>query len=216
MNFAVKNLSILLLIVVTGCASPVTRDQITPEFYSIGDKNISLAVIDKRPYVLTGDKSEKFEGLVRGAFGIPMTLDRPERPKEERFVDFLSNIIKEGFNDSGIEVNIIKVDKGTSVNDAIDQMADPRFNKAIIASVYESKWDAGGFKFRYQYDFDIYIADIHGKVIDHERFSGSQANKPSESHNLWDMHTIIYRGNLETMFKSPAIKNALLNSGPRP
>lgn len=209
-----KNLAffvtLLIILALYGCASPATRDQITPDFYSLENKSVSLAVIENRHYVLAGDKNEKFEGIIRGGFGIPITVDRPKRPADERFVDFLADLIKEGFYDVGIEVKVIKADKGSSVEDVIAQIPEPKLNKSIIVVMNESKWDAGGFAFRYQYGFDLYIFDLDGKVIEHKRFTDDQANAPSKNHTVWDMHTIIYREALEQMFKDTSIKNALL------
>lgn len=50
-----------------GCATPVDKSEITPKLYSNAGKNI---------------------GIVRGGFGIPIAVDRPGRPAQERFVDY--------------------------------------------------------------------------------------------------------------------------------
>lgn len=200
---------LLLIIGLYGCASPVTKDQITPDLYELNEKNINLAVVEKRSYVLSGDKTEKFEGIIRAGFGIPMTADRPKRPESERFVDFLSNIIKDGFNNVGTEVNIVKLEKGAILEDVLKKIRMETGDKSVVVMLNQSNWDAGGFNFRYVYDFDVFIVNRSGDVIDRKNFNDDQANKPSDKYNIWDMHSIIYRKALEDAFRDDDIKAAL-------
>lgn len=212
MKILLRTLSLILILALYGCATPVTKEQITPDLYSVTNEKVNLAVIDHREYVLSGDKSEKFEGIIRGAFGIPITVDRPKRPEDERFVDYLSGIIKDGFYDVGIEVHIIKAEKGISASKALKLLPKNSNHKSIIIIMNQSKWDAGGFKFRYLYNFDFHVADKNNKIFEHKQFYGDQADKPSDKYNLWDMYSIIYRNKLESIFKDDAIKSALLKN----
>jgi hypothetical protein len=75
-NWAAFSFVLLALFLLAGCATPVDKSEITPKLI-VAEKNLAVSVVEGRPYVLDGSKTPKFEGIVRGAFGIPMTVDRP-------------------------------------------------------------------------------------------------------------------------------------------
>jgi hypothetical protein len=176
-------------------------------------REIGLTVIENRRYVLGGEKNEKYEGLIRGGFGIPVTIDRPDRPAEERFVDLLSAMIKDGLSDAGAGVTVTSMPRGSSVADAVKKMAAAKPGRYVVMVVNDSNWDAGGLNFRYVYDFVVYVTSPSGETIGVKRFTGTQANAPSDKHNVFDMHSVIYRQLIESMFSEPVIRNALSGDG---
>lgn len=184
-----------------GCATPVDKSEITPKLYSNAGKNIALAVIEARPYVVTGNKTPKFEGIVRGGFGIPVAVDRPGRPAEERFVDYLAGMIKDGMEQAGAKVTVLAVPVNASLEDTLARMAPTGAGRYVVLRLLESNWDAGGLSgmLSYKYDFALFVAGPGGFQTQRKNFAAN------------DMHSVRYREILETMFADPVIRGALLN-----
>jgi hypothetical protein len=203
--------AVLSAALLAGCATPAEKSEITPKFYSSAEKNVALTVIEARPYVLSGDKTPKFEGLVRGAFGIPHTFNRPNRPPEERFVDFLAQMIRDGLADAGTNVAIVAMPNGASLDDAWKKMSETGAARYIAIRVLESNWDVGGFTFSYKYDMGVHVAGPGSFKMQAKQFSANEQNKPSGKHNVWDMHSVRYKEILESMFADPLISQALQN-----
>ena len=204
--------SLLAVLLLGGCATPVDKSEITPKLYSNADKNIALAVIEARPYVITGNKTPKFEGIVRGGFGVPLTVDRPNRPAEERFVDYLAGMIKDGMEQAGAKVTVLAVPVNASLEDTLAKMAPTGASRYVVLRVVESNWDMGGISgmLAYKYDFSLFVAGP-GKQTQGKTLAANEANKASDKYNVFDMHSVRYREILETMFADPAIKSALQN-----
>lgn len=204
-------LFVLPFFLLGGCATLPTRGEITPKLSADSGANVALAVIEARPYVLSGEKPPKFEGIFRGGFGIPLTVLRPKRPEEERFVDLLSGMIKDGLTDAGARVAVVRMPLGASMDDTWKKMVETGAERYIVMRVHESNWDAGGFNFSYKYDFGVIVAGKGATVRGTKNFTGQQANKPSEKFNVFDMHSVVYRELIELMFADPTIRTALQN-----
>lgn len=194
-----------------GCATPVEKSAITPKLYASAEKSVAISVIEARPYVLSGDKTAKFEGIFRGAFGIPHTITRPNRPDSERFVDLLAGMLKDGLTDAGNSVEVVTMPNGATVEDTFSKLSATSARRYLVLRVLESNWDAGGISgnFSYKYDFTVLVArpgatQPHGKT-----FATQEANKASDKYNVFDMHSVRYREIIETMFTDPAIRQAL-------
>ena len=199
--------------VLGGCATPIERSESTPKLYSIPEKSIALAVLEARPYVVSGNKTPKFEGIVRGGFGIPHTFDRPNRPAEERFVDLLAGLVKDGLTDAGTKVEIIAVPVGASLHATLKQMSEGNAPRYVVIQVLESNWDAGGISgnFRYKYDFGIYVGGRGTPQFAEKQFLANGSNKASDKYIVFDMHSVRYKQIIESMFADPVIRKALEN-----
>ena len=204
---------LIMAAVLGGCATPIERSQATPKLYSIPEKSIALAVIEARPYVVSGNKTPKFEGIVRGAFGIPHTLNRPNRPSEERFVDMLAGLVKDGLTDAGVKVEIIAMPVGAPLQATVKQISEGNAPRYVVIHVLESNWDAGGISgnFLYKYDFWIYVGRSGNAQTEGKQFLAIESNKASDKYNVFDMHSVRYKQIIESMFADPMIRKFLEN-----
>lgn len=68
--------ALLLLSATSGCAvgNKHAYTGITPDLLAQSDYTTAVAVQDRRPYVLDGDKDENFVGVQRGGFGNPFDV----------------------------------------------------------------------------------------------------------------------------------------------
>jgi hypothetical protein len=209
-SWSVFSLVLLALLLLAGCATPVDKSEITPKLIT-AEKNLAVAVVEGRPYVLDGSKTPKFEGIVRGAFGIPMTVNRPNRPAEERFVDYLADMIKDGLAQAGVKASVVAMPIGASVDDALKKMADTGAARYVVIRVVESNWDLGGMSgmLSYKYDFAMNVAGPAGFKTQAKSFAANESNKASDKYNVFDMHSVRYREILETMFRDAEMQAAL-------
>ena len=77
---------VLITALLAGCATPISKKDRTPVFGGQAPAKIAIAVVDHRTFILSGDKEEWFEGIMRGGFGIPHSLKRPVNLKENPFL----------------------------------------------------------------------------------------------------------------------------------
>ena len=212
-QWVVASSCLIAVAVLAGCATPLERSDAIPKLYASPEKSIAISVVEHRPYVMTGDKTPKFEGIIRGGFGIPHTIDRPNRPAEERFVDLLAGIVKDGLTDAGVKVDVLAMPVGASLDDTWKRLAETGARRLVVIRVFESNWDAGGLSgnFRYVYDFSMLVARPDGGRPVGKQFAANEANKASDKYNVFDMHSVRYKQIIESMFGDPMIRQALQN-----
>ena len=73
---------------------------------TVSSKAVGLAVQDRRPYVLSGNKTPVFVGLMRGGFGNPFDVNTGSgRPLADEMRDALAKALTaKGFNVTGVSV----------------------------------------------------------------------------------------------------------------
>jgi hypothetical protein len=202
---------ILVVLLVYGCTTPVPKSELIPRLYSGTEKNVAVGVIEARPYVLSGNRGPRFEGIFRDQFGMPLpAFVAPDRPGKEPFVDLLSSMIKDGLSDAGSNVSVVSLPGGSSEDNAWKKMAETGASRYILMRVNESNWDDGGRSPTYKYDLALVVAGKGGTVLGSKYLSGTQSNRRVRR-DPYDTYSLTYRGLIENMFSDPAIKQALGN-----
>jgi hypothetical protein len=198
-----------------GCATPVPKSEITPKLYASIDNNVALAVIDARPYVLSGEKTPQYEGFIRGAFGIPTTVYRPNRPEGERFVDQFADMVRNGLTQEGVKAAVVPIPVGASVADALATLSKTDARRYVVIHVAECNWEFGAHfaTSTWKYDFDIIVAGPEGFQTRNKRFTEVDTSKlpRPESYNIFDNYSLHYRRAIETIFNDPLVRGALQN-----
>jgi len=213
-RFALKLLlPILGVFLVYGCATVarVPKSEITPKLYSGTEKNVAVSVIEARPYVVSGNKGPRFEGIFRDDWGIPLSFLAPERPGEEPFAGLLSGMIKDGLSDAGANVSVVSLPAGSPVDDAWKKMSETGASRYILLRVSESNWDVGGRTPTYKYDFGLIVASKGSTVLGSKNLAGVQNLTDRTRRHPLDTFSLTYRSFIENMFSDPAIKKALGN-----
>ena len=102
-----------------------------------GSGSVALAVQDRRPYVLSGNKPEKFVGLMRGGFGNPFDVNTQSGgPLSTEIRDSLARSLKA----KGYNVTAVNVDPRESSTDARRRLAGSA-SKAVLVTLNEWKSD---------------------------------------------------------------------------
>jgi len=203
---------ILVVFLVCGCATRIPKSEITPKLYSGTEKNVAVGVIEARPYVLSGNKGPRFEGIFRDGFGMPLPgFTAPERPGEEPFAGLLSGMIKDGLSDAGANVSVVNLPAGSPVDDAWKKMSETGASRYILLRVSESNWDVGGRTPTYKYDFGLIVASKGSTVLGSKNLAGAQNLTDRTRRHPLDAFSLTYRSLIENMFSDPAIRQALGN-----
>jgi ABC-type transport system substrate-binding protein len=134
-----------------------------------GHSELGLAVIDNRPYILSGDKEPNFVGLQRGGFGNPFNVKTESgRPLAVEMAEAMKSELEEnGFKVFDLQIS----DSGSSViASAVRQTAKSR---NVILTVNEWKTDAM-MSFGLSYDLSLKVMDDSANLLAETSTSGSK------------------------------------------
>lgn len=99
---------------------------------------VSVAVQDQRPYVISGNKSEHFVGLMRGGFGNPFDVNTSTgHPLAEDIGAALVRALKE----RGIDARAVAIQANDSMSAVKQRLGAARAHRAILLTLREWKTD---------------------------------------------------------------------------
>ena len=194
-------LSTLLL---SGCASFLTPEETAPNISAISSQEgLSLAVLDKRKYVVNEDKTPSFEGIIRSGFGIPYTYLTPTK---EAMSVYLSKRLSIGFKNHGIQVQVVDTAPKMSVNNTLDKLSKNNLISILIV-LNEWKYDFHSFTDNSWYDIDIIITDGNGNKKLVKNFKGE--NDIPDNGLISNEMQLIYKQRFESVFSDPEVIKSL-------
>jgi ABC-type transport system substrate-binding protein len=160
---------IFLSLFLVGCAVGNTYDygRADVDLAVRGHSELGVAVIDQRPYILSGDKDANFVGLQRGGFGNPFDVrTQSGRPLAVEMAEAMESELREnGFKVFDLQIS----DSGSSViATAVRQAAKPR---NVILIVHEWKTDAM-MSFGLSYDLALQVLDESATLLAEAETSG--------------------------------------------
>ena len=203
--------TIFVLALLSGCATPLPKSESIPAFSGKPPATVGIVVVDDRPFILDGSKEEWFEGIFRGAFGIPHSLQRPGESSGQPFAMFLSSKLQDSLKNAGSNASVIKVAKGTSLEKVIARVKNANVDSGLVVMMFQSRYDLGAFKTpEYGYHFELIVLDRDGKTLARKTFREVDLTlELSDKYNLFDYMTIIYRDKFKKFLNDPEIKSAL-------
>jgi hypothetical protein len=201
-------LAILAVFLLAGCAVGNTysyRDSNMALPIS-GDDSIGLAVVDRRPYVLSGDKPAAFIGLQRGGFGNPFNVTTESgKPLAEEVQTALAS----GLRKRGYSVTEFYPSSSTDA-DISNAIKAGNLSKNVVLVLREWKTDAM-MSFGLSYDLLLEVLAANGDLL---ASASSQANKENlGSAGFEDANATLAKrameSKLEALFREESIKNVL-------
>ena len=98
----------------------------------------SVAVVDARPYVVSGEKPPKFVGLSRGGFGNPFDVTTTtERPLAEDMTTALVSALKA----NNVSATAVSIPQKSNGGEALSQMLKAKADRNILMTLLEWKAD---------------------------------------------------------------------------
>lgn len=200
---------ILIGMAVTACADPIPKSAITPVYQGQAPQKLSIGMSDQRSFILDGNKEEWFEGIWHGAYGIPTSLQRPEKPAQP-FTMYLSSMLADGLRGAGTDATVVRVPRGVSKSDAVKTVIDAQGGPGIIFEVFQSRYVVAWTRAEYNFTYNVIVADESGDIILEKKFSRFDTNIPlSETYTIFDMYAEIYKKRLDEVLKDPEVIAAL-------
>ncbi len=202
--------ALFALILLSGCATPILKSDTIPVYSGTPPATITVAVADHRPFILNGDKEEWFEGIMRGAFGIPLSMNRLDEFKDKPFAFYLSTKLKDSLEGAGAKASIITVAKGTPVAQVIEKVKDSKSGPGLVVMMFQSRYDIGPFNPEYGYNFELIVVGPSGKPLGRKTFEGMDEKMDlGAKYNLFDYMSDIYKKKFDVFLNDPEIKAAL-------
>lgn len=131
-----------------------------PEISGENKKNsIIIGATDSRSYVLSGDKTDKFVGLLRGGFGNPFDVTTTSG---EPFVEDVLTVVKNSFTEKGFQ--IIAAKRYSDKESFVQEVGESGADKAIYLNIVEWKTDAYA-SISLKFDLQLEVFDSDGKSL---------------------------------------------------
>ncbi|QUM76276.1 hypothetical protein HWV00_08625 [Moritella sp. 24] len=192
--------SVLLL---SGCTSVLTANETAPEInFAEKPTEISIAVLDKRAYVVDSDKEPAFEGIIRSGFGIPYSYYTTTK---EPMSVYLTNRLSAGFDKKGIKASVVNTEPTMSVDKVVGSLAKDDL-KSVLFVLNEWKYDFHTFTDNSWYDMDVIIVDKLGNKKIVKNFKGE--NDVPDGSLISNEMQLIYKQRFEKVFADPEVRLA--------
>ena len=123
--------------------------------------SVAVAVQDERPYVLSGAKTDRFVGLMRGGFGNPFDVStKSGGPLADELRDAIINALKA----RGISANAVAIPLRESSATARQKMMDAKARRSVLATMREWKSDSM-LNTDLHYDVTLTVYDERGNAL---------------------------------------------------
>jgi hypothetical protein len=202
---------VLLSIFMMGCAVGNTYDYdgSAVDLPVQGQGKLGLAVLDMRPYILSGDKDPSFVGLQRGGFANPFEVHTDSgNPLTQDMAAAIGTELKT----NGFEVVDIRVSTPSAsvVAEAVQRSGAPR---SVVLTV--SKWKTDAYmNLGLTYDLTLEVFDASANQLADANISGHKeklGGAGMESTNS-DSAANAFSAKVGRLFNNPGIKAALTDS----
>jgi hypothetical protein len=170
---------------------------------------LSVAVWDARPYVLTGEKSPEWVGLQRSGWGIPYGVHtQSNNPLSSEF----AQSILSSFGQAGGAKSSVTIPNRTSTIEAVTKMLPSR-GKVLLLEISEWKTDTLS-DINFSYDLKVKVLN-NGALVAEERTHGNEKLKGSMWNPIGASERVAVakqKEKLDELFSFTSIKNALASS----
>ena len=209
-------ITIIVIVALQGCTPTfltVTKAEITPVFLGQAPNNLNIAVVDHRSFVLSGDKEEWFEGMVRGAYFITFPYGRPGddgKLSEQPFALYLSSVLADSMIAVGANVKMVQITKGTDIKEAIRQSSTENNAPSIILLINSSRYLIGGYRAEYEHSFDVFVVNQGGEILENKTFGRFDEDLPSfKEYYVHDFYSLIYKKVLDEILNDREVAAAI-------
>jgi len=190
-----------------------TVEESSPVVKCVTDDTLLLGIIDRRKYVLSGEKTPSYAGYQRDGFGVPHAY---EVHSEQTMAAFLSERIVMGFGRQ--DVRILESSSMTEID--LDGLSDEARAKGAdkILLIVLNEWRSHrnpteyliglNYRLAFSYDVDVSVLDKEGRVLAEKHFDGSDT-EPAAMTKYVEQDHYKYKEKLEEFINSDEIRKAL-------
>lgn len=189
---------------VSGCLAVFAQryDLETPEIPVIHEKELTLAVQDVRPDVVSGKIPEKYVGIMNHIHPVYVMDEIP-------FASAVSDSIKRGLVKNGVSVSVVSLKPQMSSDDVV-KVLKATGKKSLLVKIRE--WHSRGTRStQVAYDFVAEIYDRDGKLLGREKLATTDVYPFDRWDGTWTFRSrsaALVKG-LETLLASPGLVSLL-------
>jgi hypothetical protein len=174
---------VFVCVLLAGCAVGRTYDYkqfpVQLPVAQVASQRVSLAVHDRRPYVVSGAKPESFVGIRRGGFGNPFDMNTSGRVP---FADDFREALAKPLQVKGYHVTAVRLAPSDSAS-TVRQKVTAAGQKTILISLAEWKTDILRST-DLHYDVMLAIVDEKGETVATKAVKGMDPLGPSGREGL--------------------------------
>ncbi len=200
---------LLGILALSACAQPIPKSEITPVYNAAPPASVAIATTDHRSFILNGDKAPWFEGIMRGAYGIPNSLQRPGPKTGQPFAVYFWDMLASGLAEAGANTRVVTLPLGRTLEQAIDLLPPDPAERTIVIIMRTSRYDVG-FSAEYNFAYDVSVLGPDQTVLVTKTFARFDTQIPlSAKYNVFDMYAGIYKRRLDEILADREIVAAL-------
>lgn len=207
-------ISLVVLIVATcmigGCGSSyrINYSNIKADLNYSGSRSVSVGVLDKRPYILSGENDPKYVGTMRGGYGNPFDL---WTTSDLRLADEMAANIADSLRNKGFKVITVKATVGKDGSKMLKELKSSGSQRLVYMVMND--WWSNYLPRSFSPEKSELIIDVELKVMNqNQKVLGSK--KLKEIVNVqsgWPQDTIpgLYKKKMTELLNSKSIQQAL-------
>jgi hypothetical protein len=197
------------LLLLGGCAVGVKHnyDQRGLDLGISTPATVAVATLDRRPYIVNGQKAENFVGLSRGGFGNPFDVTTQSgRP----LASDISSSIASSMKINGVDARTVELKPGLDNEQALTALRAAGTQKSVLLTLLEWKGDSM-INVGFNYDFTLRVLDKDGKELTAKPQMGRENLGAADPFSPGGTAQIVprVRRMMEMLFKDPDVVKAL-------
>jgi hypothetical protein len=167
---------------------------------------VKIIVLENRPYVISGAKTERFEGLNRLLSGIPISHETIDG---STMANYLAERLSIGFSNAGFEASIVTVPKGSSSKRIPNEKERSPAGLNFVVDMRDWRYDMGGFRPSFKYDISVAVYAPGDSLLANEDFGGTELMPTGGFEPYTVRYAEVYQDVFDRVFASQAIAEAL-------
>ena len=201
----------------TGCVTPISLEQESPDLSYKATSSMVIAVIDERDFLKDG-KPPTYIGRAHGAFGIPSDMQAypwfvsDKSKKKQTLAQALEERIVVGLNDEGWQLTAAGIATRPTQDEVVSLLITHNAERLFVLSI--TQWFVSinlnwvtAFNFDWGYWLDVF--DVQGDIVTTIKDSGQDEVDEKANESYQNMIKLAYRERLIKIFEQPEVRTAL-------
>ena len=177
----------------------------TPAVSVKSDKQVVVAVVDRRTYVLSGNKGSNFIGLQRGGYGNPFDVTTSSgQPLAADFKDILVRALK----NSGVDASPSKSSYRLAPETAVTTLASENAERSMIFVIREWKTDTY-INAALIYDVTLNVYDGNIRLASRRLQGRDRLGAVALPSQVGPLAAAAAKAKMEVLLNDPSINSAL-------